>query len=101
VGSLNYNYSSINLAYMPCHAMYRYEGVEVQLLLTMALGVTPLPHYPQGKSSQYPLTRRLGDTRANVKKRTNYYPCHEPNPGCAAHSQSLYQLSYSGSPVRF
>jgi hypothetical protein len=46
------------------------------------------PLYAQARSSEYPLGRRLGESREKP------YTCLELNLGRPAHSQSLYPLAY-------
>jgi hypothetical protein len=62
---------------------------------------TPLPLYTQGKSPWYPLDRRLSGPRAGldeVSKRK--IPGIEPRSYARpTRSQSLYRLSYAGSPL--
>jgi hypothetical protein len=47
---------------------------------------TPRPLYPQGKSSGYPLDRRLGGPKGRSghggeEERSHHYPRRELNPG--------------------
>jgi hypothetical protein len=64
------------------------------------------PLYPQGKSSWYPLDRRLGGPQSRSgrggEEKNSQSPqgIEPPNPDRPAHSQSLYRLNYPGSLER-
>jgi hypothetical protein len=66
---------------------------------------TPQPLYLQGKSTRYPLDRRLGGPqshsgRGGEEKNSHPPPGIEPyNPDRPARSPTLYRLSYHGCNV--
>jgi hypothetical protein len=67
------------------------------------VSLTPLPLYPRGKSSWYPLDRRLGGPqsrpgRGGKEKNSQPPSAIEPwNPDRPVRSPALYRLNYHGS----